>query len=805
MENKSEFDSIKDDLYDIVESIMLHLKLIQTAKLKKNFNDMIKKLSSLDTTYENNEINNFVYFLKKLFLDKNNNFDFSLFLICEKIPENEVKLIFNFLLQRIEEFNFFNFLIDLGKIFAKLYFQKEDMIEITEEYEHKGITNYECILKLLCTGKKEKISDLFFGNFSEYYSLEYINTITHNISFSINLNYWLSISSKKNYKNILNNFINEYFFNIYEDEKKQLNEIEEFIRNSINVYWCNSIFFLEEDFEDFLNIFYNFITEKNTKKFINIKKNEDDFYIKYLEYVSSELKILFKNFDNDSLGLFEKNLYNFIINSKDSNKNNYYIDFMLRIKQNNSQINKKDLGLISMLVLNKKFISDLEEEVKSNNNIEIIIEKCQLNKYEIVVLIQLWFDFQYKIQKNDSIIDENIIEINNTIEKTNDEIKKNRKIDIDINQKEKDSNIENIGNKNNISKNSEEKLDICSKSFIKIKENIENINKNNNMSNLKHYEDNKKIDSLDKIKSTMEITHSSDNGNNIIDNNENFNSKTESLDINKTKNNQKEIDSIRDYKKDNVIAKPKENEIQNLIDNLKLNQTTLENKDLIIDILKKMNSKIILLEKYFEESKLEFQKYKKENDEYKKENDEYWKNNDEYWKKNDEYWKKNEEYKINYKKSYLKYEKEKKNFFKWQKRFEIKLNTMNDEIKKLKNIHNSIFFRDLSKFYIREFSEMFNVEGNSMYNICQNILKLNFDLVKLQNFKSIMIKIVNHYLSGNKNYHIEYFINQNNESNERIQLENIQNYYDFMKFSSTEQNILKNSFNLKKFFYLLPH
>ena len=70
MENKSEFDSIKDDLYDIVESIMLHLKLIQTAKLKKNFNDMIKKLSSLDTTYENNEINNFVYFLKKYFLIK---------------------------------------------------------------------------------------------------------------------------------------------------------------------------------------------------------------------------------------------------------------------------------------------------------------------------------------------------------------------------------------------------------------------------------------------------------------------------------------------------------------------------------------------------------------------------------------------------------------------------------------------------------------------------------------------------------------------------------------------------------------
>ena len=764
MENKYEFDSIKDDLYDIVESIMLHLKLIQTAKLKKNFNDMIKKLSSLDTTYENNEINNFVYFLKKLFLDKNNNFDFSLFLICEKIPENEVKLIFNFLLQRIEEFNFFNFLIDLGKIFAKLYFQKEDMIEITEEYEHKGITNYECILKLLCTGKKEKISDLFFGNFSEYYSLEYINTITHNISFSVNLNYWISISSKKNYKNILSNFINEYFFNIYEDEKKQLNEIEEFIRNSINVYWCNSIFFIKEDLEDFLNVFYNFMTEKNTKQFINIKKNEDDFYMKYLEYVSSQLIILFKDFDNDTFGVFEKNLYNFIISSKDSYKNNYYIDLILRIEQNNNQINQKDLGIISMLVLNKKFMSDMEEEVKSNIDIENIKEKYILNKYEIVVLIQLWCDFFNKFKTYDSVTDESIIEINNTIEKTNDETEGGRKIDTDtiMNPKEKDSNKENIGIKNNInsSKNSEEKLDKSSIPNIKTKDtNLENINNNNIISNLKYNEVNKKIECLDKIKSSMEITEFSDNENNIIDNNENFNSKRESLDINKTNNNQKETQSNSDKKMDDVIAKPTENEIQNFIDDLMLNKKTLKNNDLI-DIIKKMNSKIILLE------------------EYKKEN---------------------EEYKINNEKKSLQYEKE---FKKNEKKFK----DMNDEIEKLKNIHKGIYFRDISKFYIREFSKKYKVKGDNMYSICQNIFNFRFDLTKPQNFKSIMIKIVNHYLSGNKNALIEYFINQNFTPNKSDQLEKIRlNYYAFLKFSPIQQNILNNSFDFKKFSYFLPY
>lgn len=147
---------------------------------------------------------------------------------------------------RIKEFNFFKFLVDIGRIFTKLYFEYENFKKEVEQYEHKCATNYECLLLVLCSCKNNKYNKLLFGNFDAYYAIKYMNIITNSIYYAIDINYKLSTSTQ-NYKNILNYFINELFFRICENEDEQFKEKETFIKESIKVYWCNSIFFMEEE------------------------------------------------------------------------------------------------------------------------------------------------------------------------------------------------------------------------------------------------------------------------------------------------------------------------------------------------------------------------------------------------------------------------------------------------------------------------------------------------------------------------------------------------------------------------------
>ena len=52
------------------------------------------------------------------------------------------------------------------------------------------------------------------------------------------------------------------------------------------------------------------------------------------------------------------------------------------------------------------------------------------------------------------------------------------------------------------------------------------------------------------------------------------------------------------------------------------------------------------------------------------------------------------------------------------------------------------------------------IKGTNIYNTCQNILSFDFNGEKYKEFKTIMIKIVNHYLNGNRFSHLEYFINK---------------------------------------------
>ena len=263
---------------------------------------------------------------------------------------------------------FFGFLNDIGNIFAKIYFDYKDMGEITKNFGHKKLTNFEVIIKILSLGKKNN-TKLIYGNYGEFYSIEYINAISTNLKFAININ--SKFITYKNYKEILNRSINNLFFKKISNEKEQLIEIENFIAKSINVYWVNSIFFFEEDYEDFFNILYNFVTDNNNKKlsdYINGKNKIDNFLKKYLEFTSEELFKLFEDFEEASLRNFERNLYKFIIDYLDTNGTNDCINLILNIQMNNNKLSEEELGLITMICLNKNFINDMKAKISNKIN-----------------------------------------------------------------------------------------------------------------------------------------------------------------------------------------------------------------------------------------------------------------------------------------------------------------------------------------------------------------------------------------------------------------------------------------------------
>ena len=660
----------------------------------------------------------------------------------------------------IDELNFYKFLIGIGDIFTKLYFENDIIMNATKEYEHKNITNYECILRLLCLGKNNDCKNMFFGNFDEFYSLGYMQTLTNNLIFAININYRLS-SSNENYENILNYFINELFFQIYDKEDEQFTEIERFIKNSINNYWCNSIFFMDEDFEDFLCIFYEFITEKNTKKFINCinKPNEyDDFYKKYLECFSNEASILFENFDKNSLIKFEKSLYDFIHKYKKKFANNYRLELLLKIEKNNQQLSQEDIGLISMIILNNKFMSDIKDEIEQGNNINSISQSFELNNYEICVLTEFF--------KDKYIENQNIIYNGNEIIDSLSEEAKN-----DSNCKIYEGNESNENSKN----------DCIIANNIKEKENIqENSFQNHNSPDNSITDDNlNKVQGLAiSNENNKEILNQNKNNvqDNMIveDNKENIKCKLNSPDNQIVEKKFKENEVNNNIQIDNNVIS-KDDETDKLINDVIKQKNYEENKiDGLLEIINQLNSKIVA-----------FEKYKHDNEEYKKKNEQY----------KHEYDKVKKDFMDEQKLNQLKFEK-----------MEEELKNQKKEIEKLKNIHKSIYFRDVSKLYIREFTKMTkNIDDINMYKTCQKILKFNFDSNKLRGLKSIMIKIVNHYLKGNKNAHIEYFIKENNDSNENL-LENIRlKYVTFMKFNLQQQIILKDSFNFNAANYLLKN
>ena len=683
---------ITRELILITKAILSHLNVLQLKDLKTNFEDSIKKLSKLTLESQNYNLNNFIYFIQNLFLDENGNFDFDPTYVYEEINRDDLVNIFKCLLKNLEALNFLNFLLDVGEIFSDIYFNYEDMTKITEKYSHKNLHIYEIIFKILALGKKSKEAKLIYANYDLFFSYDYLNRITTNMMFAININYRLTTSNE--FKEILDDEFNKIFFDRIDNIEEQLAQIVNYIKKCINIFWVNSIFYQNNDINDFLSIIYNFITDNGSKEFKCVfqkKTNEENFFRAYFEYFSFKLIEIIESLSEESINTFKIDLYNFVIQYLDKNGTNNYINSLLTCQINNN-LSREQFGLITMIFLNKHFINEMIVEIKEyNNNINKLAEDLGLNNDEIMVIKQISNEL-YPEKKE-----------------PNENTKKNSSHIIIKKEIKNDNTIKSV---NSFENKIERKKD-----------------------NIEYIQDNKSI--------------------------------------------------IKEYNTINIITNKNWNELNiiNKVVNFQINAPLNESNKNIInseDINQRLE-RLEKLQKQFFDLKNEYNEYKRNNEDYKIKNEEYKRKNEEYKRKNEEYKRQNDKYKH-------------------------EVDLLKENIKSLENIHKGIYFRDVSKFFIKKFADKYeDTKGDNLFNTCNNILKFNFKMNNIENMKSIICSIVNHYLLGNKNAHIRYFISNKIKSNNNKNLLEIirTKYNEYMKFSLKDQIKLKDYFNFNEAFYLL--
>ena len=137
---------------------------------------------------------------------------------------------------------------------------------------------------------------------------------------------------------------------------------------------------------------------------------------------------------------------------------------------------------------------------------------------------------------------------------------------------------------------------------------------------------------------------------------------------------------------------------------------------------------------------------------------------------------------------------------------EKEISKLKQDIEKLNDIHRRIYFRDVSKFYINQFAKTYKIDGSDTFHICQNIMSSNFSKLKAKELKDIIIKIVSHYLQGNKFAHMQYFISKS-KSGKKLDLANeIENSYsEFMKFNEENKKLLTSKFQIIKAPFIYKH
>jgi len=163
-----------------------------------------------------------------------------------------------------------------------------------------------------------------------------------------------------------------------------------------------------------MTLFYEFITQKSQSNFL-LNNEFDDSTKMFLEYMSYNIKSLFKDFNEDSIKKFCLYLFDFLDNHK--NQNIEFVDRALRVGTKNN-LKNEDIGLISLICLNTKLINELKEQAESSQNyseeyFSKIISKKGLQDYEILVMGDVFEEVTSKKNSSNQISNENInIDIN---------------------------------------------------------------------------------------------------------------------------------------------------------------------------------------------------------------------------------------------------------------------------------------------------------------------------------------------------------------------------------------------------------
>lgn len=77
------------------------------------------------------------------------------------------------------------------------------------------------------------------------------------------------------------------------------------------------------------------------------------------------------------------------MNYRENNNTNFNLELLVKIGENNQILSKEDIGLISMIIMNKKFMNNMKNEIKLGKTVDSIAESFNLNIYQEHALIQL--------------------------------------------------------------------------------------------------------------------------------------------------------------------------------------------------------------------------------------------------------------------------------------------------------------------------------------------------------------------------------------------------------------------------------
>ena len=422
------------ELIKIAESILVNMKILEKKQASLSFQEAITKLHSLKDENKLDDSRHFIFFMKNLFLDKNGNFDFEIEKLREYIKsEKGIKDIFNTFLECVKSKKFFDFLLELGDLISAIYFDKGLDEDIIEEFEHKGINNYQFLFEIFAKCKKSKENKFICDNYDIYYSETYMIEISYNLVLAMNLFIQACISSPK-FDNLSGILVEDISPNDSKEKKEEnIKIIENHILRCLQIFWTNSYFYLNIDADNFMNYFYDFITLNNTQHFI-LENQIDDSKKMYLEHISISLENLFKDFNDNTIKEFELSLFEFV--KMHQNENIEFVERALLVKQLYPNLKEEDIGLISLICYNNKYIEKLKELAKGKNieQLDSVIDEHEdLLDFDVFILSQIILEND-KIKK---IQDEKL--------KQNDELANNNNINISENESNKELSEKKIG------------------------------------------------------------------------------------------------------------------------------------------------------------------------------------------------------------------------------------------------------------------------------------------------------------------------------------------------------------------------